>query len=118
MTVDVRPSETECERTIVEAARMLGYLVHGSRPATSQKGWRTPLKGDRGFPDLVICGHGHCFMVELKRKPNRIEPAQQAWFDVLTAAGIDVRVVWVPEQQQQFIDTLAEHTRPAAVSRR
>ena len=109
MTALARPTETECERTIIAAAHMLGYLVHGSRPATSQKGWRTPLKGDPGFPDLVITGHNRCFIIELKRKPNRLEPAQLAWIDALHDAGVDVATWWVPEQQQQLIDMLTEY---------
>lgn len=112
MTAAARPLEVDCERTIIEAAHTLGYLVHGSRPAGHKAGWRTPLKGDKGWPDLVIVGHGQCFVVEIKRKPNRLEPAQQAWFDALNAAGVDVRLVWVPEQQQDLIDMLADHTRP------
>ncbi|MDQ3485726.1 MAG: hypothetical protein M3445_10025 [Actinomycetota bacterium] len=119
MTV-VRPLEVECERTIIAAAHTLGYMVHGSRPAASQKGWRTPLKGDKGFPDLVIAGHGRKFFVELKRKPNRIEPDQLRWHDVLGTL-----IVYVPEEQQAFIDLLARAaskartaTNPVAARRR
>jgi hypothetical protein len=45
-------------------------------------------------------------VVELKRKPNKVEPAQQAWHDALAAAGINTEVVWVPEGQATFIESL------------
>lgn len=103
-----RPSESECQATIVKAATILGYRVHHARPAQGRKGWRTPIIGHPGFCDLVIAGHGKCFFVELKRRPNRLDPAQQAWIDELEAAGMDVAVWWVPEQQQALVELLAE----------
>lgn len=102
-----RPREAECQATIVAAALTLGYLVHAERPARSERGWRTPVQGSPGFPDLVIAGHGRVIVAELKRPGNRVEPAQQAWLDALSFAGVDARVVWVPDGQQSFIDELA-----------
>src|SRR5215217_4018452 len=61
------PTEAECQATIIEAARVLGYRVAHFRAARTMHGWRTPLQGDAGWPDLVIAGHGHCLVVELKR---------------------------------------------------
>lgn len=111
-----RPLEVDCERTIIAAAHTLGYLVHGSRPAGHKAGWRTPLKGDKGFVDLVICGHGRCFFVELKRKPNPVEVDQLRWIDALTDAGLDPLVVYVPEEQQHFIDVLVAVASKARAS--
>lgn len=101
------PTEKQCQATIVEAAKTLGYLVHHTRPAQSRHGWRTPVQGDVGFPDLVIAGHGKVFVVELKRKPNRVDVRQQTWIDTLGDAGIHATVVWVPDGMQAFIDELA-----------
>jgi 5-methylcytosine-specific restriction endonuclease McrA len=44
----------QLQRTIVEAARLLGYRVQHARPARTQRGWRTPIEGDVGFTDLVL----------------------------------------------------------------
>ena len=107
------PTEQECEDTIVDAARRLGYLVHAERPARTATSWRTPVKGDAGWPDLVIAGHGRLWIVELKRKPNRLDPRQVEWNRRLTAAGVDARVVWVPSGQQALIDELTDHARKA-----
>jgi hypothetical protein len=101
------PTERECEDTIIAAALLLGYFVHAERPARSNKGWRTPVRGNPGWPDLFIVGHGHAFAIELKRKGNRPTPEQCHWINQLGLAGIDARLVYVPEGQQELIDDLA-----------
>lgn len=113
MTVE-RPTEIQCQATIVEAAKLFGWRIHATRPARSAKGWRTPIQGHAGFPDLVLARGPDLLFVELKRKPNRIEPDQQAWHDALAAAGATVHVVWVPEGMPQFLAGLAARTGAAA----
>lgn len=104
------PTEAECQRTIIEAARLGGWLVHHSRPAQMQSGrWATPIQGDVGFPDLVLVRGSRMIAVELKRKPNNPTPAQWKWINGLLDAGIDVRLLWVPENMDTFI---AELTTP------
>jgi len=93
------PTEAQCQSTIVQAARTLGYLVHHTRPAYRQSGRiSTPIQGDAGFPDLVIAGHGRVWFVELKRKGNKPTDKQ----------ALHGLVVTVPEQQQIFIDYLTQ----------
>lgn len=103
---DTSPHERDCQTTIIEAARMLGYLVHHSRPARSAKGWRTAIQGDAGLPDLLIVGHGKVFAVELKRRGGKPTDEQVAWLAAFHAAGVDGGVVYVPDEQQAFIDRL------------
>ena len=100
-----RPSEAECQRTIVEAARVGGWLVHAERPAQTAGRHMTPIQGNRGFPDLVLVHERRhqVVVVELKRKPNRLEPDQQKWIEALAVSGVDARVVWVPEQLDDFV---------------
>ncbi len=109
------PLERDCETTIIAAAQILGYRVHATRPARTQKGWRTPIRGDAGFPDLVIAGHGCVFFVELKRRGNKPTDDQLAWIATLRAAVMHARVWWVPEEQQELIDMLTCYAerRPA-----
>jgi hypothetical protein len=102
-------TEADCQATIIEAARTLGYRVHHTRAARSRRGWRTPVQGDAGFPDLVLAGHGHLLVVELKRRGNRPTAQQQAWLDTLTDAGIDARLLTVPDDQQGFVEELTAH---------
>lgn len=103
-----RPSELQCERTIIEAARIAGWRVHGERTAMRQSGrYSTPIKGDAGFPDLILVRDGELLAVELKRKPGRLGPGQQEWLDALGGVeGVTALVVWVPEQMQVFIESL------------
>lgn len=102
-----RPTEADCQATIVEAAQLAGWLCHHSRPAQIRPGiWATPLQGDPGFPDLVLCHPRHgLWLVELKRKPNKVEPAQTRW---LLTLGQHVRaaVVWVPEEMPALLKAL------------
>jgi len=115
MTVLRRASESECEDAIIDAAQWLGFRVHAERPARSGLGHATPIKGDPGWPDLVICGHGHVLVVELKRAPNKVEPAQHLWLSALAAAGVSAEVVWVPEGKESFIALLQHLAEGSAV---
>jgi hypothetical protein len=104
-----RATESECQTTIVEAAKYGGWLVHAERPARrAAGGYSTPIQGHRGFPDLVLVHPVHRLVViaELKRRPNKVEPEQRRWLDALAATLEDstpnagrVAVVtwWVPD---------------------
>lgn len=107
----LRPTEVECQRTIIEAAKTFGWRVHAERAANSAKGWRTPIQGHAGWPDLILIRPPQLWAVELKRAPNRVEPEQQEWLDALQACGVETFVVWVPEQLDEFCKALAR--RPA-----
>lgn len=103
-----RPAELQCERSIIEAAILAGWRVHGERAAMNRSGrYATPIKGHRGFPDLVLVRGSQLLFVELKRKPNKVEPEQDAWLDALAEIeGVTAMVVWVPEGQDAFIANL------------
>lgn len=107
-----RPTELACEATIIAAAKTFGWLVHGARPAMTGRKWSTPIKGHAGFPDLVLVRGGELLIVELKRKPNKVEPNQRVWLDTLAGAGVEALVIFVPEQLDEFVARLA--TRPKA----
>ena len=83
-------SERELLAAVVEVARLLGYLVHHTRPAMTGRGWRTPLQGQAGFPDVVIVGRGRVLFRELKVDRNKLTPGQEAWIAALEEAGADV----------------------------
>lgn len=107
---DFRPSELQCEATIIAAALRAGWLVHGERTVRVGKGARafaTPVKGTPGFPDLVLCRPPVLYVVELKRKPHRPDPAQLVWLEALRACGVDADVIYVPEEQDQLIELLS-----------
>jgi len=84
--------ERDLQKGVLDVARILGYLVHAERAAWSQKGYRTPIQGNAGFPDLVICGHGRFLVRELKVGKNVLTAEQAEWIEALRAAGVDAGV--------------------------
>lgn len=103
MTVH-RPTEAACQATIVAAARRAGWMVHATPKSQRPSGaWTTPAQGDIGFVDLLLVRGPRILAIELKRRPNKVESAQQIWIDALTRSGVDARVVWVPEQLDELV---------------
>lgn len=88
--------EADLERTIVDAAKVLGWRVAHFRPAqNSRGGWRTPVAYDgAGFPDLVLVRE-RLIVVELKSDKGRVSEKQQQWLDGFRDAGIET-YVWRP----------------------
>lgn len=104
-----RATEQQCQSTIVQAARLAGWMVHAERPAQRGNGrWMTALQGDPGFPDLVLVRGETLLFCELKRRPNKVEPAQQKWLDALEAAWGEVEVCWVPEEMDWLLSMLVQ----------
>jgi hypothetical protein len=111
--VNARAHEVDCEATILEAAQIGGWRRHGERPAQSKKGWRTPIKGEAGWPDLILVKTGNMLAVELKRHPNEVEPEQLAWLRALDRVpGVLGLVVWVPEDMDYFNTALCAFFEP------
>ena len=111
MTANPLPIETQYEDTIVEAAIAAGWLVHAERSARTNRGHRTPIKGIAGYPDLTIVGYGRLIVIELKRKPNKPSPAQFRWLGEMLAAGVDARLVYVPEGLNALLAELGQRGR-------
>lgn len=105
----LRPTEAQCEDRIIHLARLYGWRVHAERPARSRDGWRTAIKGDAGWPDLVLAHptRGRLLIVELKRKPAKPTDEQTVWLDTLRACGVDARLVYVPEELASLETELA-----------
>lgn len=75
-------TEAELETTVVDAGRWLGYHVHAQRPARRADGsYHVAIKGDAGWPDVVLVGYGVAFVLELKASKGRLRPGQQEWID-------------------------------------
>jgi hypothetical protein len=83
-------SEAQFQSQIIKHAKLWRWRVHHVRPALTGRGWRTPLQGDKGFPDLVLAkswpdGRAVMVLAELKaQRVKDVEPDQQAWLDVLS----------------------------------
>lgn len=105
----MRATELECQAAIVEAAKLAGWRVHGERTSLTESGrYLTAIQGHKGWPDLVLCRPPRLMFVELKRKPNKIQTEQQEWLRRLELCGVETRIVWVPEGQDEFIADLVK----------
>jgi len=100
-------SEADFVRTVLDAAAVLGWRRIHFRPARTQHGWRTPLQGDVGFPDLVLARPGApLLLVEVKTDTGRLTPAQEAWLATLRQARGHQALVWRPAQWAQIVQLL------------
>ena len=80
-------TEAELQQTVLEAARLRGWHASHFRPARVTDGWRTPLAGEPGFPDLVLARAGDVLALELKAERGRPSAAQVMWLDALGAGA-------------------------------
>jgi len=102
-------SEAAFQQQVVDLARLCGWFVHAERPARTNDGWRTPIQGDAGFPDLVLTRGKRVLFVELKSATGRLSQAQRRWLIALRSSGADVHV-WRPYDWPEAEQTLR---RPA-----
>jgi hypothetical protein len=92
---EVGVSERDFQRTVIEAAQLLGWRVAHFRPAQTKHGWRTPVAADgAGFPDLVLLRGRELLVRELK-DGSKLTPAQEAWLRAFSDASVDASV-WTP----------------------
>jgi len=81
-------SEAQFQEAVIEFARLHGWLVHAERPARSDKGWRTPVQGDAGFPDLVLARGSVTLVWELKSEKGKRSPEQEKWWKALDSCTL------------------------------
>lgn len=75
-------TERELQRAYTRVLRHLDFLVEHHYDS------RFSDVGTRGAPDLKILGHGHFFVVELKRWNGTLSPEQKVWLAEYADAGI------------------------------
>ena len=93
-------SEDDFKRTVIELAKLYGWLVHHARPAMNRRGaWATWQEGDNGFPDLVLAREGVVIFAELKREKAKPTAAQMEWIEAL---GQPPACVWYPSMWPQI----------------
>lgn len=89
------PTERELQETLIEAARLAGWLVYHP--------WLS-VRSAAGWPDL-FCVHPErrqALAFEIKSQRGRVSAAQQAWLAALTAAGIPAFVVRLTPQEGEL----------------
>lgn len=98
-----RVTEGEFQESVIALAKLSGWKVAHFRPALTEKGWRTPMQGDKGFPDLVLARRGVILFAELKVKGRRVTNEQAEW----GAAIGDHWYVWRPSDMESIRKVLA-----------
>jgi hypothetical protein len=102
VAVPLTISEAGWQQIVMDTARVYGWLAAHFRPAKTQTGrWITPMSGDVGFPDLVLCRRGEVIVAELKRQRTKPTPGQVRWLAELGGHGR----LWRP---QDFPEVLRE----------
>lgn len=89
-------SEEDLLGSLIATARVSGWLVAHFRPARTSRGWRTPIQGDEGFPDLILARAGRVLAIELKRTNVKPTPEQYAWLEAMGCAGTVEVYLWTP----------------------
>jgi VRR-NUC domain len=98
-----RMTEAQFTETVIQLAKFYRWHVTHFRPALTEHGWRTPLSGHNGFPDLVLARNKVVLIVELKTEKGRVTKEQQKWGDEI---GEQYRL-WRPSD----LDSIREELR-------
>jgi hypothetical protein len=91
-------TEEDLQCAVVELAHLCGWMVFHPRPARTERGWRTALQGDAGYPDLTLVHRKQkrIACVELKSERGRVSEPQRRWLDALEEIeGVEV-FTWRP----------------------
>jgi len=95
-------SEADLLQRTIDLARLNRWRVCHQRPARTTQGWRTPITGDQGMPDLVLARDGVVLLVEEKSERGRLRPGQRLWLD---ACGEHGRL-WRPSDWDTIVEEL------------
>lgn len=96
-------SEAAWTSWVIDAAKLHGWRVHHARPGRTAQGWRTPVQGHVGAPDLLLARGGDVVCAELKTRTGRVRPEQRDWLHNLGAHG----ALWRPADAGQVLARLA-----------
>lgn len=106
----LKVSEASFQSAVCDLATATGWRWCHFRPGRVQGGgWRTPIAGSPGWPDLMMCRGDKALFVELKAADGRVTPAQRAWLDALREAGLDART-WRPSDWDEITEVLTQPT--------
>jgi VRR-NUC domain-containing protein len=95
--VKVQMRERELQDAVVDMATLLGWRVAHQRPGRTVNGWRTPIQGHAGFPDLVLLRPPRLMFVELKGTRGKVDPQQALWLNGLAHVPHVQQFVWTPK---------------------
>ena len=119
-------NEADFATEVYDLLRRFDWRWTHFRPGLTQKGWRTPLTGDPGFPDIIAvrasppvvippkvqqAGHeteslshyvtlpapqARLLVIELKSTRGKLTQAEEEWLAYFKAAGVET-YLWRPD---------------------
>ena len=103
-------SEKDFSGQVEDLLKLFGWHWTHFRPAFSSKGYRTPIKGHKGFPDYCAVRNSTCLFIELKSEKGKLIQEQVEWIDLLqqvAKVSLGVMVfVWRPSQIDDIVGIL------------
>ena len=99
-------TEAEFTTQLLEALALFGWRAVHFRPARTNHGWRTPLQGDKGWPDIFAVRGPRALAAELKSGKGKVEPEQADWLSDLAAAGIETHVWRTTDDFGTIVETI------------
>ncbi len=71
-----------------------GWRWTHSRPAWTEKGYRTAISGDAGMLDIIAVRRPRLLFIETKASDGDLAAEQAAWIEELTGCKCEVMVLW------------------------
>lgn len=102
-------TEDTFKDNVIQIAQLYGWMVAHFRPARTDKGWRTAMQGDKGYPDLTLAKNGYVLFVELKSETGKLSPEQGKWGTAIRGEGEGSHhryFVWRPRDMDRIRETL------------
>ena len=90
-------TERQLQDAVIDMAKIFNWLVMHQRPARTERGWRTAIQGDPGFPDLVMVRGARLIFAELKSAKGRVDFHQATWLNRLNLVPGVEQFCWRPE---------------------
>jgi hypothetical protein len=100
-----RQPERSFQDAVTAYMRLTGWRFAHFRAARTIHGWRTPLTGDSGHPDIVAVRRDRLVYAELKSETGRAQPEQLEWLAALRVAGAEC-YLWRPADWDEIEDVL------------
>ncbi len=102
----IRLPEREFQNQILELAELYKWRVHAERPARTKDGWRTPIQGEPGFPDLVLVRGSRLILAELKSDKGKVSDDQELWLKAFAQVCVVETGVWRPRDWEDIVQVL------------
>jgi len=100
-----KESEESWQNWQIRKLQENGWRVHAERPAWSAKGYRTPIQGDEGFPDVISTHEqvNYCLVIENKSMTGSLSPAQEKWCLAFSRLPGFKVLVLRPDEREKFL---------------